>query len=407
MANRYWVGGEGNWSDTAHWSTSSGGAGGAAVPVAADNVYVDANSDVSSANFSINVDSSRTCNSLNISSVDVLVTISNTTNLIINGLTAISASAATYGLKLTSNFSTGTSLTHTSGTFDFTNCVLTCGTFNSSNSNTRSIAFGTTGKIIVTGNSATIFSVSTNTNLTVTGTASVEATYSGSTGTRTISTSTFSEALSFNLKVSAGTDIVTVSNGTTQKNLDFTGFAGTLNNNSRTIYGNLTISSGMTVTGGVNGITFAGTSGTQQITTNNVPIDIPLVFNGINGTFAFQDALTQGSTRAFTITNGTVKLKAGATSTVGSFATSGTNQKYLQSTTAGSQATLSDASGVNSVSYLTISDSFATGGATWDAFYSNGNVDAGNNTNWDFGATPVLGAEYEYRLRSFTEPRRF
>lgn len=407
MASRYWIGGDGNWSDTAHWSASSGGSGGESVPVAADNVFVNANSDVSSANFSINVDSSRTCNSLSISSVDVLVTISNTTNLTINGLTSVSASAANYGLKLTSNFSTGTSFTHTSGTFDFTDCVLTCGTFNSSNSNTRSIAFGTTGKIIVTGNNATVFSVSTNTNLTITGTASVEATYAGSTGTRVISTSIFSEALSFNLKVSAGTDIITVSNGTTQKNLDFTGFAGTLNNNTRTIYGNLIISSGMTCTAGTSATTFASTSGTKTITTNNQTLDFPIGFNGVGGTWEFSDALTQGSTRAFTITNGTVKLKAGATSTVGAFATSGSNQKYLQSTTAGSQATLSQASGTVTVRYLTIKDIAATGGATWNAYYDNGNIDAGNNVNWNFGGTPSYDTEYGYRLRSFTEQGRF
>lgn len=32
MANRYWVGNGGSWSDTAHWSTTSGGSGGASVP---------------------------------------------------------------------------------------------------------------------------------------------------------------------------------------------------------------------------------------------------------------------------------------------------------------------------------------------------------------------------------------
>lgn len=44
MANRYWVGGTGNWNDTAHWSASSGGAGGASIPTSADSVYFDANS---------------------------------------------------------------------------------------------------------------------------------------------------------------------------------------------------------------------------------------------------------------------------------------------------------------------------------------------------------------------------
>jgi hypothetical protein len=55
--------------------------------------------------------------------------------------------------------------------------------------------------------------------------------------------------------------------------------------------------------------------------------------------------------------------------------------KYLQSTTPGTQATISDASGTNSVTYLTIRDSYAIGGATWDA-RTNTNVNAGNNTGW-------------------------
>lgn len=40
MADRYWVGGSGTWSstNTANWSTTSGGSGGASVPTSADNV---------------------------------------------------------------------------------------------------------------------------------------------------------------------------------------------------------------------------------------------------------------------------------------------------------------------------------------------------------------------------------
>ena len=46
MANRYWVGGTANWDGTAgtKWATTSGGAGGAAVPTSADDVFFDANS---------------------------------------------------------------------------------------------------------------------------------------------------------------------------------------------------------------------------------------------------------------------------------------------------------------------------------------------------------------------------
>jgi hypothetical protein len=44
MATRYWVGGDGNWTDTAKWATTSGGAGGASVPTTSDDVVFDTNS---------------------------------------------------------------------------------------------------------------------------------------------------------------------------------------------------------------------------------------------------------------------------------------------------------------------------------------------------------------------------
>jgi gliding motility-associated-like protein len=42
--NLYWVGGTGNWSNSANWSHSSGGAGGECPPTVTDNVFFDANS---------------------------------------------------------------------------------------------------------------------------------------------------------------------------------------------------------------------------------------------------------------------------------------------------------------------------------------------------------------------------
>ncbi len=41
---KYWVGGSGNWSDTTHWATSSGGVGSTGIPTAADDCYFDTNS---------------------------------------------------------------------------------------------------------------------------------------------------------------------------------------------------------------------------------------------------------------------------------------------------------------------------------------------------------------------------
>jgi hypothetical protein len=125
------------------------------------------------------------------------------------------------------------------------------------------------------------------------------------------------------------------------------------------------------------------TSGTKTITSAGQTMDFPFNINGLGGTFACSDALTLGSTREFRFTNGTLQLKAGVTSTVGSLTTIGTTQKFLQSTIPGTQATISQASGTVSVSYLTIKDSNATGGATFNAYPYNFNSDAGNNTGWN------------------------
>ena len=57
--------------------------------------------------------------------------------------------------------------------------------------------------------------------------------------------------------------------------------------------------------------------------------------------------------------------------------------KYLQTSTSGSQATISAASGTLAVTYLSIKDSAATGGAIWDATDPT-NIDQGNNTGWLF-----------------------
>lgn len=42
--DRYWVGNSGLWTDTAHWSYTSGGSGGAPMPTINDDVFIDENS---------------------------------------------------------------------------------------------------------------------------------------------------------------------------------------------------------------------------------------------------------------------------------------------------------------------------------------------------------------------------
>lgn len=367
MADRFWVGGTGTWdsTSTANWSASSGGAPGASAPTSADNVFFDDNSGTGTCT----TDATAICQNMTMNS-------------------------ATLGLTLGANFTAAASSlwTLTRGVVNINDYVLTVGAVAFTGTTIRTLAFGAnTGKIVVTLNNTTVINAANVTNLTITGTKRFECTYSGATGTRTIlgpiSTQGGTEVNSFDVFITAGTDTVALGNSATSRlyrTLNFDGFSGTVTNRPVTIYGDYKLNSSMTLTAGTHATTFAATSGTKQITTSGLTLGFPLTFDGIGGTFAFQDALTQGSAREFTVNNGTVQLKNGVTSTVGAFVTSGTDQRFLQSTLAGSQATLSQASGTVSASYLTIKDINATGGATWNAFVTDGNVDAGNNTGWDF-----------------------
>jgi hypothetical protein len=107
--------------------------------------------------------------------------------------------------------------------------------------------------------------------------------------------------------------------------LDLTGHNGTVSaTNAMTIQGNLTLSSAASfaMTAGATLITFSAlaAAGTQTITCNGKTIDRPIIFDGVGGAWQLQDALTMGSTRLLSQTNGTVDLN-GKTLTTGTYAT--------------------------------------------------------------------------------------
>lgn len=443
MADRYWVGGTATWDGTAllKWSLTSGGLGGEAVPTAADDVYFDA----ASGAVTITLSGARTCLSFN--STGFTGTLAGTGTLAVSanaiydsGATFTNTGAWTFNatsgtqqitsngknltfpitqngvggtVQLQDNLTIGLTRTFTltNGTLDLNNQTLSTGLFSSSNSNIRSIAFGT-GNITVTGNNTTVFLTTDVTNLTYTGTPTVNFTYAGSTGTRQISSASTNASIAnvFDFNFSAGSDSVTFGTGTARaaNNVNFTGFSGTIVDLVKNIYGSLTLAATNLSVASTAKVTFKATSGTKTVDTAGLLFDFVLDFDGVGGTWSFVDALTQGPTRAFTITNGTVKLKSGVTSTVGSFVANSSSVKYLQSTTPGSQATISQASGTITVSDLTIQDSNAIGGASWTAYADYENVDAGNNDGWNFSLSPPY-ASYEppIIIRSFTQPRRF
>jgi len=280
------------------------------------------------------------------------------------------------------------------GTLNLNNYTATAGIFSGSAATTRTLAMGT-GKIVVTGSGATVCSTNTATGLTVTGSKRIELAYSGSVGQRAISgpTSGGGGIEGVNLLdyfITAGTDIVNFNGARSYGTIDFSNggtstfttpgswLVGAVN-----MYGDLILNPTMGITGSTVNVEMKATSGTKTITSAGQTMDFGLNINGLGGTFACSDALTLNSTRALSLLNGTLQLKAGVTSTVGSFVTSGTTQKFLQSTLSETQATISQASGTVDVTYLTIQDSNATGGATFNAYVSNFNVDSGNNTGWN------------------------
>jgi len=252
-------------------------------------------------------------------------------------------------------------------------------------------------KINLAGNAATLYVG--NAAVAMLNNPTINATYSGSTGTRTITGGVgIAESNAVNVNITAGTDTVALGTGNnTYKNVNFTGFSGTLAAGNRRLYGGIIYSAAMTVAASSGGLIFAATSGTHTITAANQEVDGLMTFSG-GASFEFTNAVRLTAARTLTVSAGSVKFRDGATSSAGAFMFTGTSssQIIIGSTTPGAQFTLSDPSGTNTAAYTTISDSIATGGATWNAFTTNGNIDAGNNLGWDF-STQI--GKYIYTVR--------
>jgi hypothetical protein len=123
---RYWVGGSGNTNDTAHWSETSGGASGATLPNSSYDAIFDASSD-SGAGFTVTVNASFDCASLDNTAVDQVMTLAGSSALNIYGSLALkSTTVRTYGATITFKaIATGKTITTngvslaTSGGVDF------------------------------------------------------------------------------------------------------------------------------------------------------------------------------------------------------------------------------------------------------------------------------------------------
>lgn len=359
MADRYWVGGNANWDATAgtKWALTSNGAGGQAVPTAADDVYFDGGSGA----VTCTISGSRVAQSINCTGftgtlagtaaptlaisgsltldTGMTLTYAGTTTFNATGtitsagktLGAVTVNGAGITITLGDALTSSGNFTLTQGALDLNDKTLSCFLFSSNNSNTRSIAFGTLGQINLTGNSTTLWSFPTLTNFSFTGTSKVNLTANATTGTRGVQhgqTAGGSESLTFNFNVTAGSDTITIISFI--RNLDFTGFSGTMpafSVGNQAIYGNLTLSPTMTVGAGAGAMAFSSTTQTQIITTNGVTLDCPMTLNGTQ-TYQLGSALTMGSTRTITLTTGT--FNAGIYNvTTGVFGSNNSNTRTL------------------------------------------------------------------------------
>jgi hypothetical protein len=361
----YWslVGG-GNWSSTA-WATGSGGTpANTNFPLAQDTVIIE-NTGLTAGN-TITIDAAWNIGTLDTSTRTNAMTLASSANTLTfygnftygSGVTPtgtatyifsnrstktldsggktfpqnVTIDAPSGGIRLITNnltVDTADTTTLTRGTLDLNNLVLTTGLFSSNNSNTRTIAFGT-GNISCSG-TGTVWTTASATGLTTTGTQVVNVTSSGSTAI-TVSPGSVSEANSISFNFTGGTYALSLlfTASTRVRSLDFTGFAGTLGalGSGVIMYGSLKLSTGMTLSSTSNILTFGATSGVRQITTNGKTLDFPVSFDGVGGTFQLQDAMTLGSTRTATLTNGTLDL-SGKTFTVGTRFTTATGTKNL------------------------------------------------------------------------------
>jgi hypothetical protein len=341
----YWVGGSGTWntSSTANWSDSSGGPSGAAVPNSGDTVVVNA----SSGSPTITISGTVACGALNttgatctISSgsstlnlfgnltlsatttwtdsagiVNILASSTlNTNNVSVGTQVIINVSTADIAkgrptVTLASNFTATNFLTLTSGTLDLSTFVFTAFGLSSTNTNLRSINFGSGSSFNITGGGGqTVWNMATATAFSTTGTPTINLNFGAGTGGVIVHGTTGGNEYTarINLNITGGNSATAnITTGSFIQDLNFTGFTGTFAPpTALTLFGSLTASSGMTWTTGVGTITFASTSATTRTINGAGRTLANITFNGAGGLFSLAGNLISNAT--LTMTNGTL-----------------------------------------------------------------------------------------------------
>jgi hypothetical protein len=254
----------------------------------------------------------------------------------INILTINSVGTTTLASAVTFS-STSSTVTLTAGGLDLAGFTLTCGTFSSSNANTRSITFGTANIVLAHSTAATtVLNMATITGLTCTGTGGFTSAMS-ITRTFNCGSTAGSEINAPNLALTSGAAVPSFGNQSWFKTLNFTG-------NTCTISAQLNIDTLILATGG----TYTGFLPCFTRTQTWVP-QFSKQFAGIGvtaGTLTLEGTQTYITNSTLVLLGGTLNL-GGADRTFGGFSSNnsntrsvvfGTNSIVLNHNTAGTLA---------------------------------------------------------------------
>lgn len=286
--------------------------------------------------------------------------------------------------RLLSNFVNGTSTTAstrlttlTIGTLNLNNFTYIGGTFSSSNSNARTLAFGT-GNLTLVAAGGIMWTTATFTNFAVTGTTPTVNISNNSGTATTITPGALAETTqSLNYNFTTGNYILTLTAGN-YRSINFTGYSGQLQNTAITVYGDYTLSSVMTFSATITNVTtFASTSGTARvIRLNGKTIPFPIIFNGVGGSWSLFDTLTCPN---ISWSNGDLNLNNN-TLNVNQFSATGTNRTFTFGT---GSVIINSSSAISSVT-LSASLTYATPNST---FTFSGSVNSHSFNNLQLSGT--------------------
>lgn len=281
MADRYWVGGSGSWTNasTTNWSASSGGGSGASAPTAADNVFFD-----QAGTYTVTILSNPACLNMTVSAGTVTIASGSSTLTVSGGMSLVAGTvwtffgslvfnATTTGHTITTNgttiasaiswsgvggeWSLGSTLTTlggaggtqptylTAGNLNLNNFNLSTYLFSSQGSQVRNLTFGT-GNIVLTTPTAnsTVMQMYNLSNFTMSGTGGFATDASI---TRTFNVGNLSGATATNIPnltlTGSGTSIATFTTNSWFRHLNFGTTAFTVANTNLSL-GGITLGGG-------------------------------------------------------------------------------------------------------------------------------------------------------------------